>query len=395
MESGPSTNRMLMGLSVGERVNRVTTRLAVLTFGISLGIFESELLRRLARLRGKGRAPLAPRAGDGGPVVRPAEAHSQTALPRGTAATPASTSRASVPIVFLHQNNSEHLAHSLAQAKRSNPDSTVFLLGDDSNNQYAGVKHYQLRDYFTGASQFAAVYKHYSTHSPAFELICFQRWFILREFLAAHKIDRCVYLDSDVLLYANVTDDMEKFRRFDFTLCWNIIGCVFFLTHREGLERLCRFMMDLYAKKDKYQYDRIVAHFAARQKHGLPGGACDMTALQLYNEANFGRVGEASHIIDGSVYDPNINMPHPGFEMENDIKKVVWENGFPYGTYLPTGEKIRFNSLHFNGQHAKSLMSRYCTAAPGVSAPLRATTSSADRPDGRVTAVDGPENGGK
>ena len=93
-------------------------------------------------------------------------------------------------------------------------------------------------------------------------------------------------LDSDVLLYADVTEEMKKFRRFDFTLCWNTIGCVFFLNRMEGLQDLCQFMLDVYTKKDRYQYDRMVAQFALRQKNQLPGGACDMTALQLYNELN-------------------------------------------------------------------------------------------------------------
>jgi hypothetical protein len=223
------------------------------------------------------------------------------------------------------------------------------------------VEHHQFRDYFVGASQFERFYKHYSTNSPAFELICFQRWFILRDFLTVHGIGRCVYLDSDVLLYADVADEIGKFRRYDFTLCWNTIGCVVFFNHVEGLDRLCRFIADMYAGKDRYHYDKMVAHFAARQRNRLPGGVCDMTALGLYSELNFGRVAEASHIIDGSVYDPNINMPQPGFEMENGVKKVVWKNGQPYGTYLPTREQIRFNSLHFNGS-AKSLMEHYCTA---------------------------------
>ena len=106
-----------------------------------------------------------------------------------------------------------------------------------------------------------------------------------------------------------------------------------------------------------YHYDKMVSHFAVRRKHRLAGGVCDMTAFQLYSELNFGQVGEASHIIDDSVYDPNINMAHPGFEMENGIKKIIWKNGQPYGKHIRTGREIKFNSLHFNGR-AKELMSQ-------------------------------------
>jgi hypothetical protein len=162
------------------------------------------------------------------------------------------------------------------------------------------------------------------------------------------------------MLYANATDERRKFERFDFTLCWRTIGCVLFLNRLDGLDRFCQFLLDLYGGKEPYQYDRMVAHYAARMRHNLPGGVCDMTALEIYNDINFGQVGEASYIINGSVYDPNINMPHPGFQMDNGIKKIVWKERQPYGRTIRSGEEIRFNSLHFNGR-AKKLMSQYYT----------------------------------
>jgi hypothetical protein len=367
----------MIRFDLGDRTRTVVTRLASLTFGISLALFESEPYKGLSDLSDKLRALLRMPGGRHKSKGVQVPGQQPTAIlsvgPDTKPRSAFSDQRPPIPVIFIHQGDSEHLTYSLAQAKKANPDSTVYLLGDASNNKYACVDHYKFADYFTAAAQFGRLYKHYSTHSVSFELICFQRWFILKEFLTAHKLDECVYLDSDVLLYANVTDDMAKFSRFDFTLCWHTIGCVVFLNHLQGLERLCQFMMDIYAGKDKYHFDQMVAHFAVRRHNQLSGGACDMTALQLYNELHFGRVGEASHIIDGSVYDPNINTPHPGFEMENNIKRITWQNHYPCGTYLPTGETVRFNSLHFNG-HAKSLMAQYCTALlTEPQSPSRAT----------------------
>jgi hypothetical protein len=266
----------------------------------------------------------------------------------------------SLPIVFIHKSNSDHLKYSLTQAHKSNLQSTVFLLGDPSNDVYDFVEHQPMTKYFRGAAEFQKIYKHYSTHGVDFELICFQRWFILREFLVANNLSQCLYLDSDIMLYTDVTGDCKKFDQFDFTLCWNSVGCVFFLNRLKGLDEFCQLLMEIYSHKNNYNYDRMVAHYAVRRKHHLPGGACDMTAFQFYSEVNFGQIGEASHIIDGSVYDPDINMPHPGFEMENGIKKIIWKDRQPYGKHLRTGKEIRFNSLHFNGQ-AKKLMCQYYT----------------------------------
>lgn len=345
--------------------------MAVSAFNVSLTLFESDLIATLSRGGRSGPAPLPTF------LKHTREAVARPARDTGAPST-SGTERIGepVPIVFVHRGDSDHLACSLAQAQHSNPASTVFLLGDEQNDHYPCVSHHAYADYFSGASAFEAIYRHFSTHPVDFELICFQRWFILKEFLAAHNLRQCVYLDSDVLLYADVTSEMPKFRRFDFTLCWNTIGCVVFVTDVEGLARLCQFMMDVYAKRDRYQYDRMASHFAVRQRNRLPGGACDMTALQLYNELTFGRVGEASHIIDGSVYDPNINVAQPGFDMDGAIKKVFWQDGMPYGTFARTGEAIRFNSLHFNG-HAKSLMRRYCTA--DLAGPLASASSAASQ----------------
>ncbi len=186
----------------------------------------------------------------------------------------------------------------------------------------------------------------------------------MRDFLTAHHVEQCLYLDSDIMLYADVTKDRKKFDRFDFTLCWNTMGCVFFLMRRDGLEGFCRFLMDIYNKKDRYHYDKMLAHFAVRRKNRLTGGACDMTAFQLYSEANFGQVGEASHIVDGSVYDPNINRPQPGFEIDRRNQENHLEGRTALRKrYARTGEEIRFNSLHFQGK-AKQLMGRFYTGRP-------------------------------
>lgn len=266
-----------------------------------------------------------------------------------------------LPIIFIHHSNSPYLQHSLAQAARLNPRSKVYLLGDETNNCYDFVEHHMFSDYFQEASEFAKIYVHRSTISRQFTLFDLQRWLVLKEFLLSIKIDRCLYIDSDTLLYTDVTEDSKKFRDFDFAISHGISGCTFFLNRVEALVDFCRFFVDIFTMRDKYHYDRMVAHFAAIRRNGLSGGVCDMTAFQLYKESHFGEVGEVAHIIDGSVYDPSITISWPGFEMEDGIKKIVWKDGLPYGRHLKTGREIRFNSLQFQGRAAKSLISQFYT----------------------------------
>lgn len=270
------------------------------------------------------------------------------------------SSTSKLPIVFLHNTNSYYLKYSLGQAKHSNPGSPIYLIGDDSNDCYNFVKHHSFSNYFQGAADFSKIYQHYNTTIYKYEVFCFQRWFILLEFLVNNRMEKCLYLDSDTMLYADITEEQKKFSQFDFTLSYKTCGSIFFLNRVEALAEFCQFLTDIYTKKERFYFDRMLAHYMVFKKNGMPGGACDMTAFDFYSYDHFGEIGEVSQIIDGSVFDPGINVSNPGFEMEKGIKKIIWKDAVPHGIQLRTSNKIKFNSLHFQGD-TKRLMREYYT----------------------------------
>jgi len=291
-----------------------------------------------------------------------------------------------IPIIFLHRSNSEYLKYTFAQAKAVNPKSDIVLLGDETNNQYPFVEHYFIEDYSESAGQFARIYKHLSTHSLDFELICFQRWFVLRDFMVAHGLRSCLFLDSDTLLYTDVTKDSRRFASFDFTLSHGMSGCTFFLNRVEALTEFCAFLSDTYTNRPGYYFQKMAAHFAVLQRTGRNGGVCDMTAFQLYKDDHFGAIGEVALIVDDSLYDPSITWANPGFEMENGIKKIVMRDGVPYGVLVKSQREIRFNSLQFQGSATKRLMRAYYTGprelidpAPPRNLVVDGTTASSPR----------------
>ena len=273
---------------------------------------------------------------------------------------PNDQSKSKLPIVFLHYSDNDYLKHTLGQAKHSNPDSTIYLIGNDTNNFYDFVEHHSISGYFQGAKDFSRIYRHFSTNSYEYELFCFQRWIILKEFLASKRIEKCLYLDSDTMLYADVTEERRKFEQYDFTLSYMTCGSVFFLNRLGALADFCQFLTDIYTKKQRYYYDIMLAQYATFRKNGMMGGANDMTAFDLYRYDHFGEIGEVSQVIDSSVYDPGINVPHPGFEMKSGIKKIIWKNVHPYAIQLRTGKEIKLNSIHFQGD-TKRLISQYYT----------------------------------
>jgi hypothetical protein len=136
---------------IGERVRTLTIRMAVRSFGMAIALFESNFLDRLVRVRQQGTALLAGRRRPPVDAVQPEPPPSPRPAPGEKPRLRSDQSSGSVPVVFIHQQNSAHLKYSLAQAKASNPRSTVFLLGDDSNSQHPCVEHHQFSEYLAGA----------------------------------------------------------------------------------------------------------------------------------------------------------------------------------------------------------------------------------------------------
>jgi len=266
-----------------------------------------------------------------------------------------------IPIMLIHKSNSFYIGYTIAQARRSNPHSTIHFIWDGPpiSQPDSHIQQHQLNDYSEGARAFADVYIHMSTNSIESELFCFQRWFILRDFMAAHKLSRCFYMDSDVLLYGNITREQKNFEDAVFTLSLGTSPHSSFFNCVEILHHFCGYLMDLYAQKKGRHWDQIVAQGWWIQKNQLPGGMSDMTAFRLYKQNTLGWVGEVSDIINDATFDHNIHSAEPvGFEMKDGIKAIQWIDNMPYCRYLPSGKLIRFNSLHCQGAEAKAWMEK-------------------------------------
>ena len=62
-----------------------------------------------------------------------------------------------LPIIFFHYGNPVYLKYSLKQAKHFNPDATIYLLGDSSNNRYPFVQHIMMDKYAADTNIFTSV----------------------------------------------------------------------------------------------------------------------------------------------------------------------------------------------------------------------------------------------
>ena len=267
-----------------------------------------------------------------------------------------------LPIIFVHTGNSSIISYALNQAQKYNPDSEIILLGDHSNQWVLdqGFSHYMVSDYFTRAEQFEKVFVNMSPNPAGYECFCFQRWMILDEFLKERKdISSFVYLDTDVLLYTDITEYWEKhLKNIDVTVCKDQ-GPQYTFLNKKSLHELAEFMFCYYENNDassklkSYYYSNFI-------EANRYGGICDMTLLEWYAKTK--NYQDTNVPIEGALFDNSINQSE-GFAMSGKRKKIKFKNGKPFGILINGKGDIQFLGLHFQGD-AKWFMYRFYTGDP-------------------------------
>jgi len=281
-----------------------------------------------------------------------------------------------LPIIFFNFGNPDFLDVALKQAVHTNPNSDIYLIGDDTNEKdYVKYVHYnELTD--EDAIEFDNNYINLSTNNAMYEKICFFRWFLIRNLAKREKIDRFFCTDSDVLLFCDITKEAEKFKNYRYTLTHNTSAGISYINDISCLDQYCEFVNGVYnrqkhgqclfvgesvSSKYKYYLDKFASVFEARRKNILQGGVCDMTFwAELRLMDNPGLVGETSSIIDGSTFDHNINA-QDSYEWEDGLKVFHWKDNIPYCKNTWLQEEVRFNCIHFQGAHRKELLKEYAT----------------------------------
>jgi hypothetical protein len=249
----------------------------------------------------------------------------------------------SLPIVFFHKGNTPYLPFVIEQTRLFNPGSELILLGDASNASTRGVKHYNIDNYMNGAETFHKYYKHLNNNPIKFELLCFQRWFIIYEFMQQHNINYGIHLDTDLLVYADLEILREKFIQADFTLVDHFGPQSSYINSAEGLKQICEFMLEQFKNPSKLAV--LEAWFNERKN--CPGGICDMQLLNMYEKAFPGKI--LNMVDQDGVFDNNFRRSE-GFKMKGAHKRIKWKDAIPYAQSLDTNQWKRFYTLHFQGQ---------------------------------------------
>ena len=266
-----------------------------------------------------------------------------------------------IPIIFIHKGYSSYLEYALRQVKFTNTNSEIILLGDDSNNSFPFITHININNYFSKATEFAKIYKHYSTNPYNYEIFCIQRWMILEDYIKSTKYSEVFVCDSDILFYTNITELLNSnFKGIDVGLIGCSAGLSFWkLNHLINLNKLIFESYKEREKEKKEKWENII-------KTKEFGGVSDMTLIEEFYKENKNKIKiyDFLTVTNNSYFDANINVSSFHFDREYEFKRgrkqFSWADNTPFCYNHIINKNIKFNCIHFQGP-AKYLMAKFYT----------------------------------
>jgi hypothetical protein len=248
-----------------------------------------------------------------------------------------------IPIIFLHVGESWFLDITLRQAALASPNSDIIFLTDAERPNLPGIIQMPVGAHHRAASEFKKLYRHASTNYAKYELLCFTRWFYIRDFVRLYGIDRFCMIDSDVMLFSPIELFAAEFGNHP-AGNWSAANLI---TSLDVLDTICGHFEAVF--KNRRFLSKIV------DKYGV---VSDMTALldlasgnpTFFNQQNLPAKG----------FDNNISTSSDGLYMMDGKTKslIVGSDGIPRARRASDGVEVPFHFLHFQGD-VKALMPRF------------------------------------
>lgn len=146
-----------------------------------------------------------------------------------------------IPCIYIHNGNSHYLDDIFALTRHFNKNNRIILIGDSDNYNVAikyNIEHYLIKDYNE-----IIPYHHVSVNTIDYEKFCFNRWFILKNFLLVNNLDKFVYSDSDnaILYNFNTIDYTNAFIGHSTVIVPNV-----FFSCNDTLQKICDYYLNLY-----------------------------------------------------------------------------------------------------------------------------------------------------
>lgn len=233
-------------------------------------------------------------------------------------------------------------------ATKRNLGIEVALLTDNPEAHYPdGIHVFDISSYSSIIKEFRSIYVHKNTCTWLFEFRSLIRWVIYNEWWK-NNLDCDLFIaDSDVMIFSNLTKEVEKWRQYSHTLSMRTAGGQSFWFDPGALQHVVDLIWSTYRNPGTPEAQRILSHYSNLQAAGKPGGVCDMTFLAAAAESGGTAVGETTEVVDGTTFDHNILMAQ-GYGYDGQRKEIEWRDGYPYCRESATGRLVRFHTLHMS-----------------------------------------------
>lgn len=176
-------------------------------------------------------------------------------------------------------------------------------------------------------------------------------------YLVEHNLEGCHYLDSDVMLYADVNN--VEFYKHSFSTIGNTFGEGFFST--EILKKFCSFLVERYNKSEVLE--DLKQEYFAKRNVGVLTAISDMSFAELYIKENGGEYRDLRQVEGGKAFIDNMRATavNPFRPLGKNIEIVLYR-GRPYGFHIEKGTWVQLHCLHCQGPDLKPLMKLFWEA---------------------------------
>lgn len=240
-----------------------------------------------------------------------------------------------LPIVLVHLGDSFYIKYCIESIKKFNPNSEIILICEGTKENYSGITKLEIADFNKYGKVLEKIYIHKNQSNPKIELFCIKRWLVLLDFMEKKKLSKVFTMDSDVLLFEDVSKDAKNYSKFDVLLANGTSAGLTFINSKKVLSYYKEIVFDFYKNKvGKVEYEKN-------------GTITDMSFWKKLNIDKKFKVGEITKIIDSKVYDAGLLTPQPQVLMKKGEKVIHFLDKLPFAE--TEEKKIRFKCLHCQG----------------------------------------------
>jgi hypothetical protein len=270
-------------------------------------------------------------------------------------------------VVITHQGMKPYLDSCVRRAMVAAAGGRVILLGDVANAGVGACEHHRIDDPSLQADldEFRGMYRQIGQSQEFLrERFWIERWFLIRNFLRREKLDGCLAIDSDVLLFGDVGTESLRFAPYAMTFGrWDAVRVVphcNFIRGLSGLEDFCAYVLDVYREPRRLARLKDIN----RKKFGA-AWISDMSLLASWGATSGFPVGFLEDTLaDGVGFDSCLDATHgyvacgylPGILRQ--WKRIVFRDGCPYATIRGGGLDVPMKCLHYHGK-MKALINRH------------------------------------